>query len=82
MSNYIYLRFKLYFRFLSQNINKFPFLRIKLFTNSDLKLKTINDRVKSFYKQFHNRLIDFHIQNLTSPIIPGNPIKCILNTLT
>lgn len=41
----------------------------------DLKLKTINEKNKSFYKRFNNHLVthkNFCIQNLASVVMPGN----------
>jgi len=44
--------------------------------HSDLKLKTVSDEAKCFYKRFHNHLSTHSnplIKNLASATIPGNP---------
>ncbi|KAL4127101.1 hypothetical protein QTP88_011299 [Uroleucon formosanum] len=44
--------------------------------HTDLKLKTIHEEAKHFYKRFHNRLSSHSnplIKNLSSLSIPGNP---------
>jgi len=44
--------------------------------HTDLKLKTVNDEAKIFYKRFHYRLNNHPnqlIKNLATPTIPGRP---------
>ena len=46
--------------------------------HTDLKLNTINDEAKTFYKRFHYRLTNHPnqlIKNLAIPSIPGNPTR-------
>jgi hypothetical protein len=49
--------------------------------HSDLKLKTINDEAKIFYKRFHSHLNNHPnplIKNLTTPVVPGNPQRRLI----
>lgn len=82
--NSILIKYKLFKTKILRSITNIPFYISNFTLHSDLKIKTIHEEAKTYYKRFSNNLI-FHpsplLFDLATHTTPGNIIIIYFNQL-